>query len=95
MEVDQIRATTKPSRPCKHCRGSHWDDDCFKAKGGKAAGKMTTGKFGSKSNVSSGQATSWRVLESCGALRRPTSSGIRLPTSALRPTWTISTSRAP
>ena len=52
MEVDQIRATTKPSKPCKHCGGGHWDDDCFKAKGGKAAGKMTKGKFGSKSNVS-------------------------------------------
>jgi hypothetical protein len=52
MEVDQIRATTKPSRPCKHCGCARWDDDCFKAKGGKAAGKMTKGKFGSKSNVS-------------------------------------------
>ena len=51
MEVDQIRAQQRASitqsRPCKHCGGSHWDDDCFKAKGGKAGGKAP-GKTGGK-----------------------------------------------
>ena len=63
MEVDQIRAQQRasitPSRPCKHCGSTHWDDDCFKLKGGKGGGKApgkTGGKFpsksGGKSNVS-------------------------------------------
>ena len=56
MEVDQIRASGKPTRPCRHCGGMHWDDDCFKAKGGKFGGKSGGKNFtkgGGKSNVSS------------------------------------------
>ena len=55
MEVDQIRAT-KPTRPCKHCGGSHWDDDCWNKAKGKGGGKSTGksySKGSGKSNVSS------------------------------------------